>query len=561
MQRAPKPRDPVSNIGRALLLAASAVILMVASVADVGAANARAPIDQVSSQWSTPASPTKVALDFTPFAAAIASLTPAISARIGDVADNGSLSEIAYARDAGLFTSEQLVTWYLARIQRYDSVRYNSVIELNPDALTIARASDARRSSGGSLGPLEGMPLLLKANISTGDAMHTAAGAAALAGLRPGRDAFIAGELRQAGAVLLGKANLSEWANEMTSTSVNGYSALGGYTRNPYGRFDVLGSSSGSAVATAASFAAATVGTETNGSIIRPSQANNVVGLKPTLGLVSRDLIIPITDEQDTAGPMARSVADVAVLLTALTAQQDPGDRYHRVGTPLAGHDFAADARQSASGLRVGVFDPVPGANSVRALQRRYRGTGIVFVPLTVTDVLSAATGTDAAPDENSLLVAGMAHGVDRYLRLVGATGTASSLASVVEYNRQDLTTRAPYGQDLLVKATHDTTSVAAWRRSAAKARAIQQKAIRAILRAHHLDAVSGLPLAFDYAIAGFPAITVPLSSKTGSEPAFLALTGDALSEPILLRLAAAIERVEGPRRAPILSDVDPLAR
>ncbi len=222
---------------------------------------------------------------------------------------------------AGTLTSKALTARYIARIKSIDKSgpRINSVIELNPEALTIAAALDSERKTKGVRGPLHGIPVLLKDNIATADRMQTTAGSLALVGAKPVRDAFLVTRLREAGAVILGKTNLSEWANIRSTRSTSGWSGRGGLTRNPYALDrNTSGSSSGSGAAIAASLAAVAVGTETDGSITSPSSVNGLVGIKPTLGLVSRNGVIPIAHSQDTAGPMARTVTDAALLLTAL---------------------------------------------------------------------------------------------------------------------------------------------------------------------------------------------------------------------------------------------------
>lgn len=504
-------------------------------------------------QWTTPDGPLRRPLDVGPFAPAIAALTPQRMVVIGAAADNGSVDGIQRALTARAFTSAELTAWYVERIQRFDAGRLNSVIELDPRALESAMRRDSERAAGRTRGPLHGIPVLLKDNISTGGATHTTAGAAALADHRADRDAFLVTRLRAGGAIVLGKANLSEWANFMSTRSVSGYSARGGFTRNPYGRFDVSGSSSGSAVAVAASFSALSVGSETSGSIIAPSGANNIVGLKPTLGLVSRDRVIPIADELDTAGPMGRSVDDVARLLTVLAAKRDPMDPKSPGAAPLFGRDFSRDVHRSARGLRVGV----PGASptEVRHMRLRYRTTGIVFV---ATPFERLAEGGDTPP-LLPVLTLGFKYGLNDYLRATHGTGAAASLPSVVRFNRRQPAARARFGDDLLRDAARARQTKAEYRTIAAKGRRIARRVIERVIRAQRLDAVvaTGIP----YPEAGFPAISVPLATGAGSPPASIVLSGPANSEPTLLRIAAAIERTEGPRRPPALDQLPPAPR
>ena len=248
--------------------------------------------------------------------------------------DELTIADLQAGMTSGKFTSQSLTQKYMARIEEDRETAagpaVNSVIELNPDALAIAHALDQERKAKGARGPLHGIPVLIKDNIDTADRMQTTAGSLALVGSRPAKDSFVAQKLREAGAVILGKTNLSEWANIRSSHSVSGWSGRGGLTRNPYALDrNPCGSSSGSGAATAANLCALAVGTETDGSVVCPSSANGIVGIKPTLGLISRSGIIPIAHSQDTAGPMARTVRDAAILLNAL-AGADPRDSRDR---------------------------------------------------------------------------------------------------------------------------------------------------------------------------------------------------------------------------------------
>ena len=271
--------------------------------------------------------------------------------------------------EKGELTSEALTQFYLDRIDAVDrnGRALNSIIEINPDALAIAAALDAERRESGPRGPMHGIPVVLKANIDTADAMETTAGSLALKGHRPPADAFIVEKLRAAGAVILAKANLSEWANFRSNHSSSGWSSIGGQTHNPYGTLrNPCGSSSGSAVAVAASLTSVAVGTETNGSIVCPCRLTGIVGIKPTLGLVSRSGIIPIAHSQDTAGPMGRTVKDAALLLNAMVGAdpQDPLADIYPTSVPDIAANLTTDALQ---GARIGVYRNYGGAgNDVR---------------------------------------------------------------------------------------------------------------------------------------------------------------------------------------------------
>ncbi|MEZ4769585.1 MAG: amidase family protein [Caldilineales bacterium] len=295
---------------------------------------------------------TKRARDLDPFSDALAGLTTQRRAELDALLADATVLDMQDAMAGGRLTSEELVTWYIDRIQRYDIDTLNSVMELNPQALEIAHQLDAERAAGTVRGDMHGIPVLLKDNIATGDGMHTTAGAYALKDWQPDRDAFLVQQLRDAGAVILGKTNLSEWANWMDPCMPDGFSVLGGQTRNPYGPFTTYGSSSGSAVAAAANLAAVTVGTETQGSIIMPAQINSVVAIKTSMGLVSRDYVVPLLEWQDVPGPMGRTVTDVAVLLTAM-AGVDERDPVTQDASELSGVDFTQFlAPEAADGLR-----------------------------------------------------------------------------------------------------------------------------------------------------------------------------------------------------------------
>ncbi len=331
--------------------------------------------------------------------------------------------------DGGQITSEELTTYYVDRIRRYDTDKLNSVMALNPEAQDIARTLDVERVEIGARGHMHGLPALLKDNIATGDGMHATAGAYAMKDWTPDRDAFLVAALRHNGAIILGKANLSEWANYMDPGMPSGFSVLGGQTRNPYGAFEVWGSSSGSAVAAAANFSAVTVGSETQGSIIMPAGINSVVGLKTSSGLVSGDHVIPLMDWQDTPGPIGRTVTDVAVLLTAMTTP-DPNNSET---SDLAQTDFtqfiAADA---INGLRVGLII------ENEALTQVFEAAGIETVQVDPKDVPGQI-------DVRPALEYGFQDSLNRFLATVDAP--IHSLADVVDINKEDLNNRAPYGQ------------------------------------------------------------------------------------------------------------------
>ena len=444
--------------------------------------------------------------------------------------------------------AETLVLYCLQRTQAFDENKLNSVLELNPDALEIARALDTEREDGKVRGSLHGIPVLLKDNIATGDKLHTSAGALALKDARGDTDAFIVERLRDAGAIILGKANLSELSNYMTSESVNGYSTLGGHTRNPYGRFDVGGSSSGPSVAASANFATVTVGTETAGSLIYPAGQNSVVAFKPSLGAVSRDRIIPITEAQDTAGPIGRNVTDVAVLLSVLTAEDKSDPRAADAAT-LSELDFTSFLEPNAlQGKRIGVIKSI-------GLESNLKQDVIGAFEEAGAEVVEV-TWQPARVNYVPVLEYGIKHDLQAYFDTVGEASPVRSLIEVIAFNKANLEVAAPYGQDLLEAAQEAELSETDYE---AMVSANEQKAvdsIRSQLTENNLDAFLSVSneLSGDYAPAGFPAITVPAGYKASGEPVGITLLGDYLSDAELIGIAYAFEQKMGARVAPNLS-------
>ncbi|MGL4649843.1 MAG: amidase family protein, partial [Caldilineaceae bacterium] len=293
-------------------------------------------------------------LDLSAFEAALAEFTPERAAELDTLLAGRDIIGVQELLYDGATTSVELVTYYVDRIQRYDIGRLNSVLELNPQALAEAAEADAKRDQDVGLTDMLGLPVLLKDNIATAG-MHTTAGAYALKDWMPERDAFLVQRLREDGAIILGKTNLSEWANYMDRCMPSGFSALGGQTRNPYGPYETYGSSSGSGAAAGAKFATVTVGSETSGSLIQPARVHSVVALRPSLGLISRDYVVPLAPALDTPGPMGRSVTDIVLLLNTI-AGVDANDPKTADAAALDGIDFGTYlSRDEARKVRVGV--------------------------------------------------------------------------------------------------------------------------------------------------------------------------------------------------------------
>jgi len=477
--------------------------------------------------------------------------------------------------DAGRLTAQTLAAVHLARIEAIDrkGPRLASVIEVNPDALAIAAERDRERKAGRLRGPLHGIPVLLKDNIATGDRMSTSAGSLALANLPAPRDAFVVAKLREAGAVILGKTNLSEWANFRSTRSSSGWSARGGLTRNPYALDrSASGSSSGSAAAIAASLAAVAIGTETDGSITSPASKCGLVGIKPTVGLVSRDGIVPIAASQDTAGPMARTVADAAALLSAM-AGRDPRDA--ATGEAKVERDYARFlVRDGLRGARIGIARGyVPGHDRVQAVFEQaiaqLKALGVVII-----DPVALPPRATYAEAEFEVMLHEFKAGLAAYLAEFAPSAPIRNVADLIAFNERERAREMPhFGQELLVLAeARGGLDSAAYREALAKGRrSAREEGIDKALAEHKLDAlvaptggpawlidlVNGDSHAGGFtspaAVAGYPHITVPMGEVSGL-PVGLSFVGGAWSEPTLLRLAYAFEQATQHRRAPTLA-------
>ena len=475
---------------------------------------------------------------------------------------------------AGTLTARELTAAYLARIGDIDrgGPRLNAVIELNPDALKIAERLDAERKAGRVRGALHGIPVLIKDNIATADWMETTAGSLALVGAKPLRDAPLVVRLREAGAVILGKTNMSEWAYFRGSRGISGWSARGGQTRNPYALDrNPSGSSSGSAVAVAANLCVVAIGTETNGSIMSPASACGIVGVKPTVGRVSRTGIIPISVTQDTAGPMTRTVRDAALVLAAISGpdESDPTTTHSPMGAAV---DLAAPFRSEAlRGARVGVlrgpfgFHPRMEAvleDVVAALRKA--GADVV-------DPVKVATLTTFGAQESVLLSYEFKDGVNRYLATLGPDSPIKTLADVIAFNESHREQEMPFfGQESLVtaEARGPLTEQAYLDAREALLRMTRAEGIDATMDqgkldvlvmltrgpAHLTDPVNGdsssggsASLA---AVAGYPSVTVPAAQVNGL-PVGVSFVGRVWSEAKVLALAADFEAKVKARREP----------
>ena len=465
-------------------------------------------------------------------------------------------------------TSAELVRLYEQRIAALDGAgpHLNSVLILNPDALAQARALDAERAVKGARGPLHGIPILVKDNIETADPMPTTAGSLALAGNITHRDAPVVARLRAAGAIILGKTNLSEWANIRSTHSISGWSGIGGLTHNPYVLDrSTCGSSAGSGAAVAASLAAAALGTETNGSLVCPGSFNGIVALKPTVGLVSRTHVIPISHTQDTAGPMTRTVADAALLLDAM-AGSDPEDAATALADANRRPYVAALAKGALSGKRLGVVIP-PGITSVDRLFAGalaiLRGAGAEIVP--VPDFTGPA---DMMPNQALVLNFELKNDMAAYLATL-PPGGPKTLADLIAFNAASPRELAVFGQERFEMAAQTgTLSDPVYRKAHDLLRAGTRALLDSTFKAYRLDALIrptaepafrvdtargdniGGSAADVPAMAGYPHLTVPMGAVDGL-PVGLSFIGPAWSESLLLALGADFERHAAARRPP----------
>ncbi|WP_426211431.1 amidase [Massilia sp. TWP1-3-3] len=488
----------------------------------------------------------------------------------GDILEAGVMAQQAGMK-AGKLTSQSLVRQYLARIAAVDKAgpRINAIIELNPDALAIAAAMDRERAAGKLRGPLHGIPVLLKDNIATADKMSTTAGSLALDGVRAVRDAHVAAQLRAAGAVILGKTNLSEWANMRSTHSTSGWSGRGGLTKNPYALDrNCSGSSSGSGAAIAASLATLAVGTETDGSIVSPASTCGLVGIKPTLGLVSRSGIIPIAASQDTAGPMTRSVSDAALMLDALVGV-DERDPITRQAAGKGGYAKALVAG-GLKGKRLGVardffgsYDKLDAAIEKALAVLKAQGAILVDVKVPNTSKYGET--------ETEVLLYEFAPGLADYLSEYAPHAAIKNMADVIAFNQQHAGREmAHFAQEHLVaaQAKGNLKSKQYLDALANNRRYAQAEGIDQVMREHQLDALvaptGGTAWLTDFvngdhyggsfstpaAVAGYPHVTVPAGYVYGL-PVGLSFVGGAFSEAALIGMAYAYEQATLHRKAP----------
>ena len=488
--------------------------------------------------------------------------------------DEITISQLQEGMKSGKFTARSLVEKYTGRIDELDKrgPAINGILELNPDALAIADALDQERKAKGARGPLHGVPVLIKDNIDTADKMMTTAGSLALLGSKPAKDSFVAQKLRAAGAVILGKTNLSEWANIRSSHSTSGWSGRGGLTRNPYALDrNPCGSSSGTGAGISANLCAIGIGTETDGSIVCPSSANGLAGIKPTVGLVSRSGIIPISHTQDGAGPMCRTVRDAAILLGALTGI-DPEDSATTASQGKSYSDYAQFCDPNGlKGARIGVARKYAGfSDPVDALLEQSLDA-LKKAGATLVDPADIETLGKFGDSEFLVFLYELKADLNAYLARLGPGAPVRTLKDIIDFNERNRQKEMPYfGQDTFIKseAKGPLTEKEYLDALAKNHQLARVEGIDALMDKHKLDAIvapTGGPAwltdlvngdAFSggssnaAAVAGYPNINVTAGFISGL-PVGISFFGRAWSEPALIKIAFAFEQSTRLRKAP----------
>jgi amidase len=472
-----------------------------------------------------------------------------------DWLEEATIREMQERMSSGHVTSEELTVMYMKVISEKNR-NINAVLELNLQALQIARALDEERRGGVVRSLLHGIPILLKDNMDTGDGMHTSCGSLAMKNHFASEDAFLVKKLREAGAVILGKTNMTEWANFMSDRMRNGWSSRGGQVNNPYGLFDVGGSSSGAAAAVAANMAAVSIGTETSGSIINPSAQNALVGIKPTVGAISRSGIIPLSITQDTPGPIARTVEDAAITFGLMTGY-DETDPVTRIANRFEGIDWLAICdSESLNGKRVGIARSIFMNEISTEMKEKFEEALLRLQSLGAELVDNIDLGTMEDDLGYDVLLYEFKAALNGYLGKTPMTNPIRTLSDIIQFNKEHSEETLEFGQVMLEKADRTSGTLT------------EPAYIEALLRNRHLAGELALDRAFDEhkidvlvfpqdhgcsfsAAAGYPAITVPSSFTKEGEPFCITLCGKAYSEPELIGYAYAFEQAAKARRRP----------
>ncbi len=482
-----------------------------------------------------------------------------------------TISELQENYNNGTYSAKDVVEAYLERIENYDKngPRINSIITLNPDAIAIAEALDKELSEGNFRGPLHGVPVVLKDNIDTKDNMPNTAGSVVMKGSMPLQDSFIVQKLRESGAIILGKANLSEWANFHSNNSSSGWSGLGGQTRNPYDiTRNPCGSSAGSGAAVSANFTMLAIGTETNGSIVCPASANGVVGIKPTVGLLSRSGIIPISETQDTPGPMARTVTDAAIMLGAMVGI-DERDEITNLSEGNSFTDYTQFLKEgSLKGKRLGFFTPSLGSDHKTDTLMNQTLKFLESQGATIIEIDKIGE-QNVGRDSYNVLLYEFKDGVNKYLTSLGANATVKNLDEIIEKTLAD-PTEMKFDHDILLQAQKkgDLTSKEYTDALTRMLKESRENGIDKVMKQHNLDAFIGITGGPAWKIdhtngdnfgtsssspaarAGYPNITVPMGYIDGL-PVGLSFFGKAWDEPQLIELTYSFEQATKKRVAP----------
>ncbi len=456
------------------------------------------------------------------------------------------------------FTSVDIVEAYIQRISLYDKQgpALNSVLELNPEALFIAQALDVERARKGPRGALHGIPVLVKDSVNTADMMHTSAGSLALANSYARKDSFVARKLREAGAIILGKVNMTEWANFMADKMPGGYSSRGGQVLNPYGPgvYSPGGSSSGSAVAVAASFVPVSIGTETSGSILSPAHANSVVGIKPTVGLLSRAGIIPISHIQDTPGPFGKTVEDATILLGALTGiDEEDVATWASEGKAFGDYTQFLD-KDGLKNARIGFprssLENIDeeSRSIIAAVEEVFKDGGAKLI-----DIPSLSPGHWRITS----LIYEFKPAINKYLSQLSPNVPVHSLKELIEFNDSQPDKMLKYGQAVLLQSenTSGTLTESEYIAARTEGERASRKSIDSILDEQQLDAIlfpqiMNSPISAE---AGYPSVTVPVGYTIKNKPVGVTFAASAYSEPVLIKLAYAFEQLIQARRPPKL--------
>ncbi|MED4018784.1 amidase family protein [Sutcliffiella cohnii] len=476
-----------------------------------------------------------------------------------------TIYEIQLAMENGEITSRELIMFYLDRIAKYDQdgPKINCMLEINPDAIFIAEALDNERKTKGARGPLHGIPVVLKDNIETKDSMHTSAGTIALENHLASNDAFIVKKLRDADAVILGKTNMTELANGMASEMWAGYSSRGGQTLNPYGDENLFvgGSSSGSAVAVAANFSVLSVGTETDASIVSPAIQNSVVGIKPTVGLISRSGIIPFTYSQDTAGPIARTVTDAAILLNALTGiDKDDAASYRSANNIERDYTSFLD-RKGLDGAKVGIFNNAPKEyyESGEYDEHLFKKAIHVLKEQGATIIENIEIPSFHREWKWGVSLYELRHSLDNYLAKLPSHMPVHSISELIQFNNNIKEKALKYGQDKLEHREKFPNTLRNPEYIQAKLEDLyfsQELGIDYTLQKYELDAIV-FPSYIGSTIsakAGYPSIAIPAGYMDSGRPFGITFVGTAFSEAVLINLGFAFEQATKSRRSPVLN-------